>query len=457
MKKKPPVVLLINPWIYDFAAYDFWVKPLGLLYIASVLRKNGYDIHLIDCLATRDPQRMGTKGINKADRKHYGTGHFLKEQIEKPAVLAEIPRKYSRYGISPHLFQEELNTIPKPDVILVTSMMTYWYPGVFEVIRLVKQHYPDVPVILGGIYATLCHDHAVNFSGADFCIPGKGEVTVLNKISELTHQKTGFMPNYADLDSLPYPAFDLLLQHDALCLLSARGCPYQCTYCASSLLHPEFRERGPSSVIDEIAYWMDSYHVKDFAFYDDALLCRTEDNLIPLLKGINKITINCNFHAPNGLHVRGMSEEVAELLFQAGFRTIRLGLESTDEVRQVQTGRKTTNKEFQEAVQHLRKAGYEPADIGVYLLIGLPGQHIQEIKRSIQFVRDCGARHFLAEYSPIPGTQLWEEALKHSPFDLANEPLLHNNSILPCRLDGLSWEELYELKGEVKEAVLKIS
>jgi radical SAM superfamily enzyme YgiQ (UPF0313 family) len=398
VNKKPPVVLLINPWIYDFAAYDFWVKPLGLLYIANVLRKNGYDIYFIDCLNARNHQRMGGKGSNKADRNHYGTGHFLKEHIEKPAVLAGIPRNYSRYGISPHLFEEKLTCIPKPDVILVTSMMTYWYPGVFEVIGLVKKHYPDVPVILGGIYATLCHDHALTFSGADFCIAGKGEVSVLKKIGELTQQKTPYMPDLADLDSLPYPAFDLLLHHESLCLLTARGCPFQCTYCASSQLHGVFRQREPTTVIDEITYWMDSYSVKDFAFYDDALLCRTREKLIPLLKGIIKSTSTCNFHAPNGLHVRGMTQEVAELLFQTGFKTIRLGLETTDEVRQVHTGRKTTNKEFQEAVQHLRKAGYEPADVGVYLLIGLPGQRIQEIRKSIKFVRDCGARPFLAEY-----------------------------------------------------------
>jgi radical SAM superfamily enzyme YgiQ (UPF0313 family) len=451
MKIKPPAVLLINPWIYDFAAYDLWVKPLGLLYIAGVLRKNGYEIHFIDCLDAGDHQLMDTKGIKKADRKHYGTGHFLKEHIEKPVALNAIPRKYSRYGISPQLFQEELHSIPKPDVILVTSMMTYWYPGVVEVIRRVKNSYPDVPVILGGIYATLCHNHALNFSGADFCISGKGEVSTLAKVSELTQHKTTFMPNFADLDSLPYPAFDLLLNHDALSILTARGCPYKCTYCASSLLNDVFREREATSVIDEITHWIDDYHVKDFAFYDDALLCRSEKKLISLLKGIIKSTSNCSFHAPNGLHVRGMSEEIADLLFQAGFKTIRLGLESTDEVRQLQTGKKTTNKEFEEAIQYLRKAGYQPEDIGVYLLIGLPGQHIQEIRKSIQFVRDCGARPFLAEYSPIPGTQLWEEALKHSPFDLVNEPLFHNNSILPCRSDGLSWEELYTLKGELRE------
>jgi len=49
-QKKSPPLLLINPWIYDFAAYDFWAKPLGFLYLAAILRKNGFAINYIDCL-----------------------------------------------------------------------------------------------------------------------------------------------------------------------------------------------------------------------------------------------------------------------------------------------------------------------------------------------------------------------------------------------------------------------
>lgn len=450
MNKTPPVVLLINPWIYDFAAYNFWVKPLGLLSIASVLRRNGFDLYFIDCLDALDQKVKNTKDKEKTERRQDGRGHFAKERIEQPDVLSAIPRNYSRYGISPHLFEEHIRSIPKPDAVLVTSMMTYWYPGVFEVIRLVKRYHPDVPVLLGGVYATLCHDHAGNFSGADFCISGQGEVSVLEKITELTRHRATFIPDGADPDSLPYPAFDLLSRHDALCLLTARGCPNRCTYCASSQLNGAFRQREPARVLEEILYWVDCYKVNDFAFYDDALLCNTREHLIPLLKGIIRHELSCNFHAPNGLHVREVTREVAELLIQAGFKTIRLGLETADEGRQAETGKKTNNREFKEAVQQLRNAGYGSADIGVYLLAGLPGQSIQEIRESIQFVRDCGARPCLAEYSPIPGTPLWDEALQHSPFDLKSEPLFHNNSILPCRKEGLSWEELYELKREVK-------
>ena len=66
--------------------------------------------------------------------------------------------------------------------------------------------------------------------------------------------------------------------------------------------------------------------------------------------------------------------------------------------------------------------------------------------QSIRMVLDHGARPHLAEYSPIPGTPLWSEALRCSPFDLANEPLYHNNSLLPCQSEHFGLEELQELK-----------
>ena len=60
--------------------------------------------------------------------------------------------------MSTQLFTEELRLVEKPAAILVTSLMTYWYPGVVEVIRLAREVHPGTPVILGGIYARLCRD-----------------------------------------------------------------------------------------------------------------------------------------------------------------------------------------------------------------------------------------------------------------------------------------------------------
>ena len=74
----------------------------------------------------------------------------------------------------------------RPDLILVTSMMTYWYPGVQETIKILRQHWPDVPLVLGGIYATLCHEHARLTSGADLVFKGPVESNLLKLVEQFT-------------------------------------------------------------------------------------------------------------------------------------------------------------------------------------------------------------------------------------------------------------------------------
>jgi len=434
MKGKSFNILLINPWIYDFAAYDFWAKPLGFLYLAALLRKNGFSIHYIDCLCS-DPALSPRK-------KESGKGKFLKTKVEKPDCLKTIPKDYNRYGIPLEVIQGLLTGAPFPDLILVTSTMTYWYPGVFEVIKQVKKTFPTTPVILGGIYATLCPEHAKANSGADLVISGGDEHQVLKQISPFIGKE--IHPKF--LDSQPYPAFDLYNQAPYVCIATSRGCPYRCLYCASYRLHNSFISRNPIAVADEIEFWWKHHRVTNFAFYDDALLFEPEKRLIPFMKEIIRRSIHCNFHTPNGVHIRGMTEEIAQLMFLSGFKTIRFGLETANENIMKKTGGKTTRAEFIQAVNSLKKAGFSKENIGIYLLAGLPGQRAEEVEESITFVKDCGARPYLAEYSPIPGTILWEEAIKASQFDLVNEPLFHNNSIFPCEWGGFTRKNLERLK-----------
>ncbi|MBD3276632.1 MAG: radical SAM protein, partial [Candidatus Marinimicrobia bacterium] len=89
-------ILLVNPWIYDFAAYDLWIKPLGLLYVAASLRRNGYRVQLIDCLDRNHPEMRGME--KPGDRKPDGRGNFHREIVDKPAGLESVPRRFSRYG-----------------------------------------------------------------------------------------------------------------------------------------------------------------------------------------------------------------------------------------------------------------------------------------------------------------------------------------------------------------------
>ena len=442
-------ILLINPWIYDFAAYDFWLKPLGLLYIGGLLRANNHRISYIDCL---DPYSslMLQKSGQMPKRHLYGHGRFFRQVIDKPDCLKVLPRSYCRYGIDTDVFRVELGRYPETDIVLISSMMTYWYPGVFEAIKIVKEMLPGVPVVLGGKYASLCYDHAVINSGADYVICGRGEKNILEIFQKLFDEDIIFEPNEDDLDALPYPAFDLLHKIYQVPIITSLGCPYRCSYCSSHILQKNFIRRDPFKVVDEIEHWQKNFGVTDFSFYDDALLVSSEEMIIPLLHEAKRRKLACRFHCPNGLHLREIDSKLSMILYDSGFRTIRFGFETADFQLQKETGGKVKNEELRNAVIHLKKAGYKTDDIGVYLLCGIPGQKTADVMQSIDFVLKCGAKPVLAEYSPIPGTRMWTDALMSSPFDIQHEPLYHNNSLLSCRNDDFSYEVYSKIKAMLK-------
>jgi len=442
MSKK---ILLINPWIHDFAAYDFWLKPLGLLYLGGLLRHNNHQVRFIDCLDPYHPAML-RNDCGQLHRHSSGHGKFFRQIIPKPDALKMFPRNYCRYGILPEIFRNELKNNQDVDIVLITSMMTYWYPGVFEAIQIIREVLPSVPIVLGGKYATLCYDHATKYSGADYVIAGAGEKHILQLLQDLFGEEISFLPDEDNLDSCPYPAFDLINIVEQLPITTSLGCPYRCSYCSSHIFNNKFRRRDPLKVADEIEHWQKKFNVQNFSFYDDALLVDPEKMIIPLLSEVQKRNLSCNFHCPNGLHLREITAELSELMYSSGFKTIRFGFETSDFNRQMQTGGKVNNEELQNAVRHLKSAGYKTDEIGIYLLCGLPGQKASEVKESIDFVRECGAKPVLAEYSPIPGTDLWAEAIAVSPFDIQQEPLYHNNSLLCCRNDDFSYAAYKELK-----------
>jgi radical SAM superfamily enzyme YgiQ (UPF0313 family) len=438
VKQSSPHILLLNPWITDFAAYNLWIKPLGLLEIASLLRENGFRVTLIDCL-----------GFSIKTKK-YGDGKFFKTKIEKPLPFKSIPRNYSRYGIPEEILLKRLSFLEEPDLICVTSGMTYWYPGVFKLIEITKKFFKGVPIILGGIYATLCYEHAKKHSGVDIVFNSRGELEVLKLVSDLTNKELITHNLKLSIDNLPYPSFDLYPHLDYVCIATSRGCPLKCTYCASPFLSNGFVRRDPLKVVEEIEHWTAKYQVNNIAFYDDALLIEPPKHFIPMMKGLINKGIHCNFHTPNAIHIREIDGEVADLLFRGGFKTIRLGFETSDEATQVKTGGKVDNEEFRQAIKYLKRAGYSGEEMGVYIMIGLPGQRVGEAEESIAYVKETGARPMLVEYSPIPHTTLFEKAKKMSQFDLESEPLFHNNSILPCQWEGFTMADYKRLKEKLK-------
>ena len=436
MKTDPPHILCVNPWIHDFAAFDFWARPLGLLSLAALLRDNGARISFLDC-ASRFHPGLDHPGKIKWD----GRGPFLKTPIPLPRQMADqIPdetRTFSRYGIPPELAARDLaemnrSEADRPDLVLVTSLMTYWASGVTETIALIKENLPGVPVVLGGIYASLCTGHAREFSGADEVISGPGEAVLANLVETYTGFRPERMENPEDLDSLPFPALDLGHGIPYAPILTSRGCPFSCEYCASSYLEPRLRRRSPGHVFREIMHWHTQFGVVNFPFYDDALLVGAKEYAFPLFEDLISSGADLNFHTPNALHIREISARAADLMFRAGFKTIRLGLETTDFGSARSHDAKVKQEEFDRAVCHLKAAGFKREQIGAYLLCGLPDQNLDDVERSMALVRDQGILPVLAYYTPIPHTPMWEEAVARARYDITAHPGLTNNSLFPC-------------------------
>jgi radical SAM superfamily enzyme YgiQ (UPF0313 family) len=453
MMPKAPLVLLINPWVTDFAAHDLWAKPMGLLLLASLLREGGCGVAMIDCMDRRDLLTNSHPDILPGKDRKFGTGKYPRMRVPKPPPYQNFPRYFYRHGIHPESFRRKLSEIGKPDLVWITSVMTYWYPGIWESCRRVREVFPETPVWLGGIYARLCPAHANRHSGADRVITED-----LRALPKIIDEATGFRVLNAsawnEFGLLPFPALDLLQPGlDYAPILTGLGCPYRCPYCASATLQPKRERLGAERILSEIERDHYELGISDFAFYDDALLLDAEYSLRPVLEKIAVSGPAVRFHCPNALHVRALSRDWCNLLYEAGFRTIRLGLETTLEDKSREWGGKVDTEMYLDVVANLRGAGFSKEEIGAYLLCGAPGQTPEEVAESVRIVRQSGVRPHIAEYSPIPGTPMWDRAVAISSFDIVSEPLYHNNTFFACRRPDFTYEDMVRLKAEAKKTL----
>ncbi len=367
----------------------------------------------------------------------FGTGPYPKIDIPKPHPLTHIPRKFSRYGLPYDLVKGALMQLEPPDFVVISGVMTYWYPGLISVIHLIKSIFKDSKIIVGGIYPTLCMTHAQENVDADLIIFGPVEEgDNWKKISDFLGIGAQ-VPDFRLYSSFyPRPNFSIIL--------GSRGCPFACEYCASKKLYTNFFQRPIEYIFEEFLF---EYNrgVRDFAFYDDALLFEPENWFVPFLEKIIKSDLRVRFHTPNGLHVRYLDKTICNLMKKAGFKTIRLGLETQDFSSRLDT--KLTKDQWDMGIKNLFEAGFHKQDIGVYILFGLPGQKDEEVINTIEFAKSYGFRPHLSYYTPIPGSKLFERAKSFSMYPIEIEPIFQNNAIWPCYPGGFSWEKRSYFRG----------
>jgi len=418
-------VLLVNPWITDFAAYDFWSRPLGLLYVGAFLEMRGHAVRMIDCM----DRFQESGGLRLSERAGpYGTGKFHREIIPKPDCLKHVPRHFGRYGIPVELFAEKVRNGPRPDIVLVTCIMTYWYPGAFEAISIIRRLLPGVPVVLGGIYAVLCTGHARSESGADVVVTDPQPSGIVSAVESACGGSGGGDIPPDEFAEWPDPLWDAYSRLPHANAMTSRGCPMNCTVCASKRLFGGFERRDPEETVQAMLA-LARRGVRDCAFTDDALLLDSGRHALPMFRKLIDAGAPLRLHSPNGLHVREMTPELASAMKRAGMATVRLSLETASPERAGDFSGKVSRDEFRRAVDALFGAGYTPGDIGAYILVGLPGQTMDEVMDTVAFVLDCGVTVKPALFSPVPGTVEFERAVAAGMIRADDDPVLHNNTL----------------------------
>lgn len=417
-----PKILLVNPPIYDFAAYDFWLKPYGLLTVAGYLRGKA-DFKLFDYLDRLHPFVAKLKNL-ASDR--WGRGRFYHEIVPNPPCLEAIPRYFRRFGLPRSVFADFIARESPFDFALVQTTMTYWYLGVQEVVQDIRRVSPQTKIILGGNYVTLCDNHAKRL-GADLLVPGT-DLEPLWKYLEIE-------PDLAQ--PAFWEAYDKL---NVGVLKLSDGCPFNCTYCSVPQVYGRFKPRPLQRSLAELEL-LANCGVQNIAFYDDALLFESEKVLLPFLNELMQMGIKINLHSPNALNARFITQDLARLMVRAGFKTFYLGFESCSVEWQKRTGSKVFSQELQQAVEFLLAAGAEASNVTAYQMLAHPHGDTAELGASMRFVHSLGIRGMLADFSPIPGTPDGQYCRKWVDMD---EPLMHNKTAFPIIL--LGFDESNRLK-----------
>jgi anaerobic magnesium-protoporphyrin IX monomethyl ester cyclase len=368
--------------------------PLGSLYAASYLRSRGYAVSLFDAMLA-ESETEWTDAIAR-EKPHYAV-----------------------------LFEDNFNYLSK--MCLLRMREAAW-----RMIASARQH--GCTVILCGADAT---DHAADYlnRGADYILQGEGEVTLgelldsltgktsqpLEDILGLAYASSGQLrvnarrPDIKDVDALPFPAWDLVdvegyraiwLKHHgyfSMNIVSTRGCPFHCNWCAKPIWGQRYNSRSPENVVAEMRWLKATYHPDHLVFVDDIFglkpgwlsrfsdLLAAEDAKIPF-KCLNRADLL-------------LRPGEVDALAKAGAQTVWMGAESGSQKILDAMDKGTRVEQIYQARMLLKNAGIQA---GFFLQFGYPGETREDIERTIRMVRDCTPDDIGISVSyPLPGTRFY--------------------------------------------------
>lgn len=359
----------------------------------------------------------------------------------------------------------------KPRLIGLTATTTN-YPTLLAIARALKKALPGTPIVAGGPHASALPELTLCEEALDFVAEGEGEETLyelaravigggpLSGIAGLYFRENGRMIRNAprapieDLDSLPFPAYDLLPMakyHPSLSrrisrgamgsILTARGCPHQCVFCSHGVFGRKLRLRSPANVIREASLLKKTYGITELLVWDDTFTIDRE-RAKEIARGIRSaagVPWSCYSRvddADEGLYSELATAGCGEMLF---------GAESGNNAILSAAGKGITREQTERAVRLCREKGISSF---CSVILGLPGDTRGTMKETVEFFTrlnpDYAAFCLLI---PFPGTDLFREAAAKGLIDLKKTDwktyvTIFSSALPPVSLCEVSREEL---------------
>jgi len=416
-------VLLIQPPAFYFAStYNINPNPpLGLCYIAAELLKHGYDVRIVDVLieAWNKPRLHDFSTYKDLDVRGINGLIGLPDE-EVIAIIDEF----------------------QPDIVGVSNLFTVQRANAHHMCMLAKQSKSKPITVMGGKHPTALPNLVLQDRNVDFVIRGEGEKSFLQLIRALEagasneelkkvdglalrdrgmifiNPKTDFVE---DLNELAMPARHLLpmeryfnvgMVHGVevgryMSVITSRGCPAECTFCsAHESMGYDFRQRSVENVLAELDHVAKEYGVNEILFEDDNLTLNPK-RAKELFRALKDRPYKLKWNTPNGIMAQTLDPEVITAMAESGCQHINLAIESGVQRVVDKVIRKPLKLErVPGLVKQIRDAGMTA---GMFLVVGNPGESLEEIRESFRFLRKVGPDTFhVAVAMPLPGTELLE-------------------------------------------------